>query len=248
MKRLNPKLRILNRHTTMKQILTVSLLMLVTTAMLAQKNNSTYHSTDTSKTLDIREKLVRLALQNPTYEVTDRSVNKMLYELRKSRGSWLGAVGVSGNLNEFSIKQQQAGVANFYPRYNLSVNIPLDLFTTKSNDVKIARENYLIAEATRNEKYREIRALVLTIYEDVVMYKQKLESQIRITQDETIIYNTKERDFQDGIINQEEFTKYSKALEESKLLRGEHERNYKVAKIELERLIGMTLEEAMATK
>jgi outer membrane protein TolC len=222
--------------------------MMVTTVLLAQKNNSTYHRTDTSKVFDIREKLVQLAMQNPTYEVTDRTVNKSLYELRKARGSWLGAVGVSGNVNEFSIKQQQAGVANFYPRYNLSVNIPLDLFTTKSNDVKIARENYLIAEATRNEKFREIRAQVLTLYEDYVMYKQKLESQIRITQDETIVYNTKERDFQDGIINQEEFTKYSKALEESKLLKGEYQRNLNVAKIAIEQMIGMSLEEALATK
>jgi len=248
MNRLNPILRIHNRHT-MKQILTVSLLMLVTaTSLLAQRNNSTYHSTDTSKVVDIREKLVQLAMQNPTYEVTDRSVNRTLYELRKAKGSWLGAVGVSGNLNEFSIKQQAAGVASFYPRYNISVNIPLDLFTTKTNDVKIARENYLIAEATRNEKYRDIRAQVLTVYEDYLMYKQKLESQIRITQDETIIYNTKERDFQDGIINQEEFTKFSKALEESKLLRGEYQRNFNVAKIELERMIGMSLEQAMASK
>lgn len=221
---------------------------MVTTALLAQKNNSTYHRTDTAKVFDIREKLVQLAMQNPTYEVTDRTVNKSLYELRKAKGSWLGAVGVAGNLNEFSIKQQQAGVPNFYPRYNIGVTIPLDMFTTKSNEIKIARENYLISEATRNEKYREIKAQVLTTYEDVLMYKQKLESQIRIMQDETLIYNTKERDFQDGIINQEEFTKYSKALEESKLLKGEYERNYRVAKIELERLIGTTLEEAMATK
>ncbi|HYC28861.1 MAG TPA: hypothetical protein VEB42_08595, partial [Chitinophagaceae bacterium] len=83
---------------------------------------------------------------------------------------------------------------------------------------------------------------------DYLMYKQKMESQIRISQDENLIYKTKERDFQDGIINQEEFTKYSKALEQSNVLKLEYERNYKVAKIELERMIGMPLEEALATK
>jgi outer membrane protein TolC len=221
--------------------------MLVTTVMLAQRNNSTYHSTDTAKVFDVREKLVQLALQNPNYEVADRSVNKSVYELNKAKGAWLGIAGASFNVNEFSIKPQ-AGVPNFYPRYNLSLNVPLDLFTTKSNDVKIARENYLIAEANRNEKFRDIRAEVLTMYEDYLMYREKLESQIRIVQDEYTIYISKERDFQDGIINQEEYTKYTKSYEQSKLTRGEYQRNVNVAKIELERMIGVKLEEALATK
>ncbi len=248
MNTLNLKPRIYNSYT-MKHVFVIGLLLMVTTSLLAQRpgNNSTYHSTDTVKVFDIREKLVQLALQNPTYEVADRTVNKSLYELRKAKGSWLGVVAVSGNLNEFSIKQQP-GVPNFYPRYNISVNVPLDVFTGKSNDIKIARENYLISEATRNEKFREIRAQVLTLYEDYIMHKERLESQIRITQDEYTIFMSKERDFQDGIINQEEYTKFSKGYEESKLRRGEYQRNFNVAKYELERMIGMTIEEALATK
>lgn len=248
MKSLNPKLNF--NSYTMKHAFVVGLLLIVTTSLLAQKkgNNSTYPSADTGKVFDVREKLVQLALQNPNYEAADRTVNKSLYELRKAKGSWLGTVGVSGNLNEFSIKQQQAGIANFYPRYNISVNIPLDLFTTKSNDIKIARENYLIAEANRNDKFRDIRATVLTMYEDYLLYKERLESQIRITQDEQTIFISKERDFQDGIINQEEYTKYNKAYEEAKLRKSEYQRNFNVAKYELERMIGIPLEEALATK
>jgi len=234
----------------MKHVFVVGLLMIVTTSLLAQRpgNNSTNHSTDTGKVFDIREKLVQLALQNPDYEVADRTVNRSLYELRKAKGSWLGAVGVSGNLNEFSIKQQQSGVASFYPRYNISVNIPLDMFTTKRNDVKIARENYLMAEAARNNTFRDIRAAVLSMYEDYLMHKARLESQIRMTQDEQTILISKERDFKDGLINQEEYTKYNKAFEGANLLKIEYERNYKVSKIELERMIGMTIEEAIALK
>ena len=234
----------------MKHVFVVGLLMIVTTSLLAQRpgNNSTYHSADTGKVFDIREKLVQLALQNPDYEVADRTVNRSLYELRKAKGSWLGAVAVSGNLNEFSIKQQASGVASFYPKYNFSVNIPLDMFTTKRNDVKIARENYLMAEAARNNTFRDIRAAVLSMYEDYLMHKARLESQIRMTQDEQTILISKERDFKDGLINQEEYTKYNKAYEGANLLRIEYERNYKVSKIELERMIGMTIEEALALK
>lgn len=233
----------------MKHAFAVGLLMIVTTSLLAQRNgnNSTYHNTDTGKVFDVREKLVQLALQNPNYEIADRTVNKSLYDLRKAKGSWLGAVGVSGNLNEFSIKQQQAGIASFYPRYNISLNIPLDLFTTKSNEIKAARETYLIAEASRNEKFREIRADVLTLYEDYLLYKARLESQIRITQDEQTIFISKERDFKDGIINQEEYTKYSKAFEEADLRKKEYQRNLNVIKYELQRMIGVPVEEVLAT-
>lgn len=233
----------------MKHVFAVGLLLMVTTSLLAQikGNNSTYHSTDTGKVFDVREKLVQLALQNPNYEVADRTVNRALYELRKSKGSWLNLVGVSGNVNEFSIKQQ-AGVPSFFPRYNISVNIPLDVFTTKSNDIKIARENYLIAEANRNDVFRELRAAVLTMYEDYIMHKERLESQIRITQDESITFLSKERDFKDGIIDQEEYNKFLRAYEETKLRRIEYQRNFNVAKYELERMIGIPLEEALATK
>jgi hypothetical protein len=60
---------------------------------------------------------------------------------------------VSGNLNELSIKQDNSsnGLNGqiFYPRYNFGVNLPLDFFSSKSNEVKAARENLLIAEAEK---------------------------------------------------------------------------------------------------
>jgi outer membrane protein TolC len=234
----------------MKHVFAICLFLITTTVAMAQvpnNPNSTYHRNDTVKVIDVREKLVQLAMQNPNYEVADRTVNKSLYELRKAKGSWLGQVSVQGNLNELSIDKNNPQ-ASFYPRYNISLNVPLDLFTSKTNDIKIARENYLIAEANRNDKYRLIRAEVLTLYEDYLMHKERLESQVRITQDEYTIFMSKERDFQDGIINQEEYTKFSKGYEETKLRKGEYQRNFNVAKYELERMIGMSLEEALATK
>jgi hypothetical protein len=64
----------------------------------------------------------------------------------------------------------------------------MDLFSAKKNDVKIARENLLIAEAEKNQRYRIIRAEVLTGYEDYLMYKELLDIQARITQDQGTIW------------------------------------------------------------
>src|ERR1700730_5515007 len=220
---------------------------LMTSTAYAQidKNASTYHrNKDSAKMVDIREKLVQLAMQNPTYEIADRQLNKSIYELRRAKGSWLSPVQVSGNLNEFSI-QKNNSVPSFFPRYNFGITIPLDLFTTKNNDVKIARENILISEAEKNQKYREIKAEVLTRWEDYLMYKEKLDIQARITQDQYTIYLTKEKDYQDGIINQEEYNKYYTSYSENKSRISECVRNVNVAKLMPEQMIGVPLEQAL---
>jgi outer membrane protein TolC len=210
------------------------------------KNASTYHRTnrDSARLIDVREKLVQLALQNSDYEIVDRQLNKSVYELEKAKGSWLSPVQVSGNLNEFSIKQHSQ-VPNFFPKYNFGVTVPLDLFTTKKNEVKIARENVLISQAQRNQKAREIRAEVLTRYEDYMMYKEKLDIQARITQDQHTIYLTKEKDYQDGIINQEEDNKYYTSYSENRSRISECIRNVNVSKLLLEQMIGIPLEQAL---
>lgn len=202
---------------------------------------------DTAKLVDVREKLVQLALQNPTFEVADRQVNKSLYELRKAKGSWLSPLMATGNINEFSINQDP-NVPNFYPRYNFSVTVPLDLFSTKKNDVKIARENVLIAEAEKNQRYRLIRAEVLSGYEDYLMFKELLDIQARITQDQETTLRTREKDYQDGLINAEEFNKYYSAWSEQKSKLVESRRNLNNSKIALEAMIGIPLEQALSSK
>ena len=150
----------------MHKLCTTILTLLTAATVLAQaptgRNTSTYHTgLDTARSVDIRERLVQLALQNPNYEIADRKVNVASYELSKSKGAWLGLLSASGNLNELSIKGNKEntstpGVTNsniFYPRYNFSLNLPLDFFTSKGNDVRAAREKVYSAEAENNEKY-----------------------------------------------------------------------------------------------
>ena len=202
---------------------------------------------DTTKVTDSREKLVQLAMQTPTFEIADRQVNKSLYELRKAKGSWLSPLMATGNINEFSINQDP-NVPNFYPRYNFSVTLPLDLFSSKKNDVKIARENLLIAEAEKNQRYREIRMEVLTAYEDYLMYKDILDIQARVTQDQYTTLMTREKDYQDGLINGEEYNKYLANYSEQKSKLTTAVRNLNASKILLESMIGIPLEQALGTK
>jgi len=209
---------------------------------------STYSLTaDSLRTIDIREKLVSLALQNPTYEIADHNLTIALYNIRLAKSAWLGTAGAQGNVNEFTLFPKTEGNNPiYYPKYNFGISIPFDVFTKIPVGVKVARENYMIAQATRNDKYREIKALVLTKYEDYLLAKQKLEFQTQITQDEFALYKKSEKDFEDNIIKLEEFNKASAAWVGSQMVKLDLQRGLNVAKIELERLIGIRLEDAIA--
>jgi outer membrane protein TolC len=198
---------------------------------------------------DIREKLVQLALQNPNYEIADRRVAIAEYQVKKAKGSWLNPIILQGNINEFSIEHQKTtnGInpASFYPKYNIGANIPLDVFSAKKNDVKIARENLSIAQAEKNQHFREIKAQVLTKYEDYLLCQERLDFQSQVTQDARTAYLASEKDFQEGAIKQDEYNKSYRGYTDEKVRQFEYQRNYNVIKLELEAMIGISMDDLM---
>jgi outer membrane protein TolC len=244
----------------MKQYFMGCLLVVSSLAAFSQNNpprnnNNTYSPNVKSTETDIRERLVALALQNPGYEISDRRVNVAEANLRKAKGAWLNVFFAQGNLNELSLNQSNGGGGGtglegqvFYPRYNFGVNIPLDFFSAKSNDVKVARETLLIAEAEKNERYRLIRRQVLTKYEDYLMHKEKLELQIRMTQAEYTKYKLAEKDFEENAINAEVFNKAEATYFEQQIRKSELQRNLNVVKLELEEMIGVSFDELVNKK
>lgn len=196
--------------------------------------------------VDIRDKLVNLALQNPSFEIADRQVNIASQNLKKAKSSILNNVSVQGNLNEFSIAgNSTANGANLFPRYNVGAIIPLGVFLTRSNDIKIARENLYISHAEKNERFRLIKQEVLTKYEDYLLTKSLLELQNQLTEDTHTSFLQMEKAFGEAKIQLEEYTKsyrdYNLEVSKQKNL----ERDLKVVIIQLESYIGIKLEEAL---
>ena len=209
---------------------------------------------DTTVRVDIRERLVQLALQNPTYEIADHGVNVANYSLRQAKSLPLGLFSAAGNINEFTIhtpKQKDAqgnevAIPQYFPRYNFGVGIPFDIVSRAKNTTKIARENLYIAQATRNDKFRQIRAEVLTKYEDYLLSKQMVEFQSQITQNEYGTYKRTEKDYQDNLIKLDEVDKTYKNWVSEQIKSIALQRNLNVAKIDLERLIGVKIEDVEA--
>ena len=151
------------------------------------------------------------------------------------------------NLNKFTVGSKSSG-NQFLPLYNVVVTMPLNYFSLNKNEVKVARQNYYIAEAEKNERFREVRLAVLTSYEDYLMYKELLDLQNRVTQDFYLQYRQRESDFKEDAITVEEYNKVFAAYKEQQDRKLKAQRDFNVSKLELERLIGIPIEEVLEKK
>jgi len=204
---------------------------------------------DTGRIADIREKLVQLALQNPEFEIADRNVAIAHYQLNSAKGDWLGLIQPSLNLNSVTINQtiNRTSEQIFFPLYNVGIGLPLNFFSQKKNQVKVAREKIFIAEAEKNDRYRRIRREVLTAYEDYNMYRNMLEIQNQVAQDQKLETMQAEKDFEDGG-DQAAYKRATDAYNTIQMRSFELQRNYLVSKHILEQMIGVSIEEVIGKR
>jgi outer membrane protein TolC len=201
---------------------------------------------DSLRINNIREKLIQLAMQNPTYEMADHAAQGASYQIKIAKSAYLGMLSFQGNVNEFTISKptyQGVQVPYYYPRYNLALNIPFNIFTTTPNNVKIAKENYDMFTAAKNEKFREIKADVLTKYENYLLAKQLVELQGKITQGEYATLKRAESDFAENLIKLDEVERVQKVYINEQVKSLTLQRDLSLAKIEIEKVIGVKIEE-----
>ena len=202
---------------------------------------------DSLRKFDIRERLVNLAMQNPTYEMADHAANAASYQIKIAKSAYLGLFSAQVNVNEFTLSQRKDvnGVVlpNYYPIYNLALNIPFDIFTRTTNNVKIAKENYYMTTAAKNQKFREIKADVLTKYENYLLARQLVELQSRITQGEYATLKRAESDFAENLIKLDDVEKAQKSYINEQVKSLTLQKDLNLSKIEIEKVIGVKIEE-----
>jgi outer membrane protein TolC len=202
--------------------------------------------TDSTHGTDIREKLVQLAMQNPVYEIADRVSLAASYQIKIAKSAYLGLFSAQGNLNEFTISKPTYNGTQYpyyYPRYNFGLNIPFDIFTRTTNTVKIAQENYFIAAAAKNQKFREIKADVLSKYENYLLVRQLVELQGKITQSEYATLKRAESDFSENLIKLDEVERVQKSYINEQVKSLTLQKDLNLAKIEIEKVIGVPIED-----
>ncbi len=194
------------------------------------------------------EKLVQLAWGNhPANDEVKKSVALAKYDLKIGKIDWLDAFQVSANLNEFNI-DPSSDIANrslFFPRYNFSLALPLgQLFTdpmvTKKNHIKVE-----IAESRVNNVKIQLRKEVLSAYNNYLMFEEIYKIQSIALEDSEMNHSIIEESFKQG---EETYDKYSASntqINQKKISKIQASNDLQNAKLQLEALIGIPLEDVI---
>jgi outer membrane protein TolC len=200
---------------------------------------------------DISERLVELAFQNPDLEIADHQINIAKYHLKEAKGWWASSISLSFNANEFTIKRltnkesaqptQPGQYYPYYPFYNVGVNIPIGGFFSKPAATKAAREQVAVAQASRNSKYRQVRAAVLSAYEDYSTSKELLTLQSQLTESSYSDYLQARQKFRNGQIAVDDYNKAMQRYHDQLTNRIAAQHDLDLNKIQLESMIGVPL-------
>jgi outer membrane protein TolC len=191
------------------------------------------------------EKLVQLAWRNdPNNAVIVKQSSIAVYNLKQAQWNWLDYISVRGNLNEFTIDpgSDPGNRAAFFPRYNFGIAIPLGTLGTNALEVKKRRVQASIAEDQIKAQKLAVRSEVLTRYARYQLAAKKFKIQKETSDQSDVNFKYIEQRFKDG---QEDLQTYNNILERNtnQLLRlAEVEAELKIAKYELEEMIGTRLE------
>lgn len=195
---------------------------------------------------DFEERLVQLAWRNyPENETLRREVNIAAYEVKQSTSSWLENIRLTGNLNEFTINKANDpwGRAAFYPKYNISASVSLGTFFNTPFEIKKRKEALVITQANVNTQKLVVRNTVLKLYNEYLMRERVYKLQSQTLLDTETSHKLTEQRFRRGEISFETYSMSLTAYNEIMIAQLQSERDYKNAKLDLERWIGMRTED-----
>lgn len=195
---------------------------------------------------DFAEKLVQLAWKNnPLNEVLRREIKASEYQVRKNAGSWLDIIHLQGNLNEFNLNPDadRADRAVFFPRYNVRAGINLGMFVTIPMQTRIDRQQLAIAESQLDARKLEIRNVVLKTYNEYLLKEQIYKIQAQVFADIENAHRLLEQRFKNGEVSFEVYSASQGNYSRASIVLLSAETDYKNTKLDLEKLIGLNLED-----
>jgi outer membrane protein TolC len=202
---------------------------------------------DYVKDVDFGEKLVQIAWRNnPTNDVAKRQVTIAKLDKKRFSADWLNFVNFQSNLNPSTIDRAvngNTGNGNFYPIWNIRLSLNLGAFFTIPYDTKKAKQMIAVAEDDLNSQKLELRANVLKAYNDYLLAEKSYKIQTQMLSDTESSFKLIEQKFKNGETNFESYVSSLNNYNRLSISILEAENNYKNSKLDLERLIGIKLED-----
>lgn len=195
----------------------------------------------------IENRLVQLALAQPQFKQTEAQNKILAYQLKKQRNNWMNLLSLSANYNDQTFAKPRNGnsVSYVYPKYFFGFTIPIGMIVANGSDIKITQQSQLIANEQQAELAKTIRADVLKNYKQYRANEKLLAIQNQILDDLQAGFLQVEQKFKNGTATLEEYNDASKKYNDQSVTVINLQLQQDLVKVELERLIGMRLEDAL---
>ena len=202
-----------------------------------------------TRTKTFEDYLVQLAwINHPDSKILDSEVGIARNNVILEKKDWTNDIQASFNLNEISLSKLVYGdridVPVFYPIYNFTASVNLGAFFTRKHKIKNAQFEELIAEEEVNVKKLEVRKEVLQRYHKHLLADELTDIRLDAEEDALQVFLLIKERFKLGDAEFEDYNKASGAYISAKEYRFEAFTEKEVTKLELEELIGVTLESA----
>ncbi len=202
--------------------------------------------TDSTSYLD---KLVYWAWQNhPNNWVLEHQIQKAEKNIKLTRYEWTKNVTATFNLNEKNI---YAGPINLtgtpdanslLPRYNFGIRLSIGDIVTNPISVKMAKHDLSIAQENYNEQKLIMRSQVIQRYERYLLRQAILKHRTHAEEEMKLLYSRASDRFKKGELTLEEYSASFNTMNKSLEDRTIAETELRVAKVELEEMLGTILE------
>jgi outer membrane protein TolC len=202
---------------------------------------------------DFAEKLVQLAWQNnPLNDILRREIKISEYAVKRNKADWWDIIHLQGNLNEFTVNKYLLGQeeeadraqrADFYPLYNIRANISLGMFVRIPYNGRINKEQVAIAESNLDARKLEIRNQVMKTYNEYILKEKIYKIQAQVFSDVENAHKLVEQKFKNGESSFEAYSASQGNYSRASIVLLTAETDYKNTKLDLEKLIGVALED-----
>lgn len=192
------------------------------------------------------EKLIQLAWKNhPSNQIKEKNVLISKQETKIAKWRWLDEIYAAGNLNEFTINSSEPAnsVNTFYPRYNFGIRVSLGTFVNTPLNVRASQFRVENSVHEVNERKMLVREQVLSGLEKVKQFYKFMKLREQIREDMLMMYKDSEKKFSTGEIDIEKYRTSVQAYYSQAEKVAEAEANFNSAKIVLEGMVGVLLDE-----
>ncbi len=233
----------------MKRILILSIFFVASPVILVSGQDVDYNTIilpSGASDISFAEKLVRLAWENnPANRILESQYKISDIQIDQARWEWLDNFRIAGNINEFTINPDQDILDRnvFFPRYNISGMVSLGYFVNIPLAVKEKKEELNITRYTIDQQKLAIRAEVLRRYEEYLKTREILKVESEAQEDLFSALSLVEQNFRNGTATIEEYNGVLEKYNNQRIRKITAQGNFNQAKISVEELIGIRLED-----